>query len=342
MKKKVRYLTLLVAFIVALSACSKSPKAVFKERLEALQSATKSSYHYQVKVNDLTAGSAPEAAVDVKKLVGKTVEATISQDLSKHLVGISVNLSAMDPKFSDVNMVYKDDKAYMSVEPLLAINGVDLADAKGKFVDVAELSGEKMPSLKELTPEKEVDLSWLDEVDDKHFKEDGESVSVTLTMDQLLKLYQSVLTQMDDDKESAEQLETYLNLAKASLSDKSKAVLSLDKKSNLKTKLSLIYAKGLDSLVTSVDLDIDAKKVAYKTPVVPNESDVLSKKELESMFMGQQKLSDEDFNNLYEGMKAQSGQMSQEEIADFLEGAKPYLTDEQIKKMETLAKDAAA
>ena len=193
-----------------------------------------------------------------------------------------------------------------------------------------------------LTPEKEVDLSWLDEVDDKHFKEDGESVSVTLTMDQLLKVYQSVLTQMDDDKESAEQLETYLNLAKASLSDKSKAVLSIDKNNNLKTKLSLIYAKGLDSLVTSVDLDIDAKKVAYKAPAVPNASDVLSKKELESMLMGQQKLSDEDFNNLYEGMKAQSGQMSQEEIADFLEGAKPYLTDEQIKKMETLAKDAAA
>lgn len=159
-------------------------------------------------------------------------------------------------------------------------------------------------------------------------------------MNQLLKVYQSVLKQMDDRKDSAEELKTYLNLAKASLSDKSKAVLTLDKDGNLKTTLSIIYAKGMDSLVKSVDLVIDAKKVAYKAPSLPKSSDIINRKGVEELVMGAHKLSDEDFNNMYEGMKAQGDQISKESIEAFLKETKPYLTEEQIKKIEALAQEA--
>lgn len=338
--KKFRYIALLLSLIFVLVACSKSPKGEFKARLESLQSLTKSAYHYKIKVNDLKLGNQSVSSMDMKQLVGKTIEADISQDSKNNLVNLSVNLSAIDSKFSDFQMVYKDDKAYMTVQPFLIMNGVDAKEAKGKFVDVAEMSGEKMPSLKDAKSKKELDLSWLDKIDEKHFKKDGDNVSVTLSMNQLLKVYQSVLKQMADSDDSAEEFKTYLNLAKASLSDKSKAVLTLDKDGNLKTSLSMIYAKGMDSLVKSVDLVVDAKKVAYKAPSLPSSSDIVSSKALEELIMGEQKLSDEDFNSMYEEMKAQGDQISKEAIETFLAETKPYLTEEQIKKIEALAQEA--
>ena len=180
----------------------------------------------------------------------------------------------------------------------------------------------------------------MDDVDEKHFKKDGDNVTVTLTMNQLFKVYKSALKQLDDNKETAEQLETYVNLAKASLSDKSKATLTLGKDGNLKTNLSRIYAKGMDTAIKSVDIDVNAKKVTYKAPKAPKSSDILSKEELENLLMDNQKLSDQDFNELYEGIKADLDNTSKETIEAFIAQSKAYLTDEQVKKLEDLAKQA--
>lgn len=152
--KKFRYIALLLSLVFVLVACSKSPKEEFKARLDSLQKMTKSAYHYKIKVNDLKAGEQSVATMDMKQLVGKTIEADVSQDLKNNLVNLSVDLSAIDSKFSDFQIVYKDDKAYMTVQPFLTMNGVDAKEAKGKFVDVAEMSGEKIPSLKEAKSEK--------------------------------------------------------------------------------------------------------------------------------------------------------------------------------------------
>lgn len=294
----------------------------------------------KIKVKDLKPGQNAAGLEGLDDIVGKTLDAKISQDLDKNVMSISIDLSKIDDKFSDFEMIYKDDKAYMSVQPMLAMQNVVLKDAEGKFIDIEEMSGEKMPSLKKATKDKEVDLSWLDEVDEKYFKKDGDNVTVTLTMNQLFKVYKSALKQLDDNKETAEQLETYVNLAKASLSDKSKATLTLGKDGNLKTSLSMIYAKGMDTAIKSVDVDVNAKKVTYKAPKAPKSSDILSKEELENLLMDNQKLSDQDFNELYEGIKADLDNTSKETIEAFIAQSKAYLTDEQVKKLEDLAKQA--
>lgn len=291
-------------------------------------------------MKDLKPGQNAAGLEGLDDIVGKTLDAKISQDLDKNVMSISIDLSKIDDKFSDFEMIYKDDKAYMSVQPMLAMQNVVLKDAEGKFIDIEEMSGEKMPSLKKATKDKEVDLSWLDEVDEKYFKKDGDNVTVTLTMNQLFKVYKSALKQLDDNKETAEQLETYVNLAKASLSDKSKATLTLGKDGNLKTSLSMIYAKGMDTAIKSVDVDVNAKKVTYKAPKAPKSSDILSKEELENLLMDNQKLSDQDFNELYEGIKADLDNTSKETIEAFIAQSKAYLTDEQVKKLEDLAKQA--
>lgn len=338
--KKFRYTLLLLSLVFVLVACAKSPKEEFKSRLESLQSEKKAAFDYKIKVKDLKPGQNAVGLEGLDDIVGKTLDAKISQDLDKNVMGISVDLSKIDDKFSDFEMIYKDDKAYMSVQPMLAMQNVDIKDAEGKFIDIEEMSGEKMPSLKEATKDKEVDLSWLDEVDEKHFKKDGDNVTVTLTMNQLFKVYKSALKQLDDNKETAEQLETYVNLAKASLSDKSKATLTLGKDGNLKTSLSMIYAKGMDTAIKSVGVDVNAKKVTYKAPKAPKSSDILSKEELENLLMDNQKLSDQDFNELYEGIKADLDNTSKETIEAFIAQSKAYLTDEQVKKLEDLAKQA--
>ncbi|MGV3006031.1 hypothetical protein [Streptococcus pluranimalium] len=338
--KKFRYTLLLLSLVFVLVACAKSPKEEFKSRLESLQSEKKVAFDYKIKVKDLKPGQNAAGLEGLDDIVGKTLDAKISQDLDKNVMSISIDLSKIDDKFSDFEMIYKDDKAYMSVQPMLAMQNVDLKDAEGKFIDIEEMSGEKMPSLKKATKDKEVDLSWLDEVDEKHFKKDGDNVTVTLTMNQLFKVYKSALKQLDDNKETAEQLETYVNLAKASLSDKSKATLTLGKDGNLKTSLSMIYAKGMDTAIKSVDVDVNAKKVTYKAPKAPKSSDILSKEELENLLMDNQKLSDQDFNELYEGIKADLDNTSKETIEVFIAQSKAYLTDEQVKKLEDLAKQA--
>ncbi|WP_438831964.1 hypothetical protein [Streptococcus pluranimalium] len=338
--KKFRYTLLLLSLVFVLVACAKSPKEEFKSRLESLQSEKKAAFDYKIKVKDLKPGQNVAGLEGLDDIVGKTLDAKISQDLDKNVMSISVDLSKIDDKFSDFEMIYKDDKAYMSVQPMLAMQNVDIKDAEGKFIDIEEMSGEKMPSLKKATKDKEVDLSWLDEVDEKYFKKDGNNVTVTLTMNQLFKVYKSALKQLDDNKETAEQLETYVNLAKASLSDKSKATLTLGKDGNLKTSLSMIYAKGMDTAIKSVDVDVNTKKVTYKAPKAPKSSDILSKEELENLLMDNQKLSDQDFNELYEGIKADLDNTSKETIEAFIAQSKVYLTDEQVKKLEDLAKQA--
>lgn len=338
--KKFRHTLLLLSLVFVLVACAKSPKEEFKSRLASLQSEKKAAFDYKIKVKDLKPGQNAACLEGLDDIVGKTLDAKISQDLDKNVMSISIDLSKIDDKFSDFEMIYKDDKAYMSVQPMLAMQNVDLKDAEGKFIDIEEMSGEKMPSLKKATKDKEVDLSWLDEVDEKHFKKDGDNVTVTLTMNQLFKVYKSALKQLDDNKETAEQLETYVNLAKASLSDKSKATLTLGKDGNLKTSLSMIYAKGMDTAIKSVDVDVNAKKVTYKAPKAPKSSDILSKEELENLLMDNQKLSDQDFNELYEGIKADLDNTSKETIEAFIAQSKAYLTDEQVKKLEDLAKQA--
>ncbi|MDY4762084.1 hypothetical protein [Streptococcus thoraltensis] len=338
--KKFRYVALLLSLVFVLVACAKSPKEEFKSRLESMQGEKKAAYHYKIKVKDFQPGQNAASIQGIDDIVGKTLEAKLSQDLTKNAFAISVDLSNIDPKFSDFDLIYKGDKGYMSVQPMLAMNNVSTKEAEGKYVDIEEISGEKIPSFKEATKDSKADLSWLDKIDEKHFKKDGDDVSVSLTMNQLFKVYKSALKQLDDDKETAEQLETYLNLAKASLSDKSKATLTLGKDGDLKTRMSMIYAKGMDTFVKSIDIDVNAKKAAYKAPKLPKSSDILSQKELESLLMDNTKLSDQDFNEIYNNIKGELDNTSKESLEAFITESKPYLTDEQLKKLEDLANQA--
>ncbi|WP_161981044.1 hypothetical protein [Streptococcus sp. S784/96/1] len=136
---------LIVPVTLLLVTCSKSPKDEFLSLMKEQQKQDKASYDYTIKVDDASG----ELFAQLEPFKGKAIKAIASQDLKKELVGLTVDLSDFDSSFSDFEMIYSRDKAYMNAVPFAQfaqISGGATEELDDKFLDIEEISGEDMPS----------------------------------------------------------------------------------------------------------------------------------------------------------------------------------------------------
>ncbi|MGT2828722.1 hypothetical protein AB6M97_01560 [Streptococcus hillyeri] len=344
--KKIKML-LALPLALTLAACSKSPKDEFLDLIKKQQNEDKGAYEYVIKLDEASG----EMASQLESFKGKSVKATASQDLKNGLIGLTVNLSDFNSELSDFDFIYSDDKAYMSVAPVAQFSAGLASDSlDGKFADLEEFSGEKMPSLAELSKENKANAELFEEVDEKNFTKNGDKVTMTLSFDELFDLTNKVVknSQKELKDVSAEQLKTYLDLAKASIDDSSKFVMTLDEKGNGKAKIQLKTAAGVGESVSELKLTLDYKKVTYKAPKVPSKSDIVSQDELTNLMTEEMsasteevKMTDEEFNELYASLEAEASKATKEEIQLYIDAMAPYLTEEQAKKMQELLKKAS-
>lgn len=344
--KKIKTL-LAIPMLLTLVACSKSPKDEFLDAVKKQQGQDKGAYEYTIKIDDVSG----DLGAQLEAFKGKTVTATASQDLKAELVGLTVDLSSFDSSFSDFNLVYAGDKAYMNVAPIAQFAaGVSAENLEGKFVDIEEFSGEEMPSLKSIAEEGTSDTAFFEELDEKHFSKDGDKVSLSLTIDELLDFSSKAVEKAGTETEgvTAEQMKTYMDLAKASLDDSSKFVITVDGKGNGEAKIQLKTAAGVGESASEIKLSLSYKSVDYKEPKVPAKSDIVSQEELSNLMTSaagvsdeELKMTDEEFNELYSSLEGEVANATKEEIQAYITGIAPYLTEEQNKKMQELLKKAS-
>lgn len=344
--KKLKMLVAL-PLVLALAACSKSPKDEFLDLLKKQQSEDRGAYEYVIKLDEASG----ELASQLESFKGKSVKATASQDLKNGLVGLTVNLSDFNSELSDFDFVYSDDKAYMSVAPIAQFTAGMTADSlDGKFANLEEFSGEKMPSLVDLEKENKANATLFEEVDDKNFTKKGDKIMMTLSFDELFDLANEVVKTSKKELRDVniEELKTYLDLAKASIDDSSKVMMTVDGKGNGKTKIQLKTAAGVGESVSELKLTLDYKKVDYKAPKVPSKSDIVSQDELTNLMTAEMsastdelKITDEEFNDLYASLEAEASKVTKEEIQLYIDAMAPYLTEEQTKKLQELLKKAS-
>ncbi|MGT2735784.1 hypothetical protein ACVRXS_01205 [Streptococcus orisratti] len=330
--KKIRILLLLpVLFLIV--ACSKSPKEEFISRIKQNADQDKSAYQFSVKIKDIqTSTSDNSESIDMSMFKGASLNFQVQQDLKNEKISISTDLSKINAAFPKFNLFYVKDTAYLNADAITTFYGLDSKNFEGKYIDLAEFSNESFPKLSELS--KEQDYSWIEKLSDKKFKKDGDKVTATLSFDELLKVYSA-------QAKKDEELKTYIDLAKASVSDDSKITMTLDKDGSGNADIKLVYAKALNLGIDSIHLTMTYKKSTYKDIKVPNSNAILSQEELGKLVEQNYKMSDEQFEGIYNSIKESTSLYSKEELQELINSYKTYLTDEQFKKLQSLLDQVA-
>ncbi|MGT2912104.1 hypothetical protein ACVR1I_10405 [Streptococcus cameli] len=280
--KKLKCLLFLPLFFIMV-ACGQNPKDEFLSRLEKQQTQKQVSYDYTIKLDDVMTSDAKGMDATISSFVGKAIDATISQDLDENLIYASVDLSSINPMFSSFEMVYADDKAYMTAAPMLAMSGITSSKIDGKYVDIEEMSGEKLPAISDFTPNNKENAKVFKELDSKKFTKDGDKVSVTMTVEELFDMAQKAMENGDkQNKSDTKNVEKQLSEAKETFSKDSTFVMTLDKKQNGKALLTL---KSAENKKDNIKISITFTKKDYKAPILPAKEDILTKDELLSLMM---------------------------------------------------------
>lgn len=329
---------LLLPLLLLLVACSKSPKEEFKARLQESSQQDKVAYQYKVKVKDIQLTSTSSTSgLDLSALRNASLDFTINQDLKNGKVSLSSDLSKINSALPKAQLIYAKKKAYLNADALVAFYGLDKAAFQGKYVDLSEFSQEKFPDLSKLEKEnnKKSDLSWLDDLSDKKFEKSGDKVTATFTFDELLEAT-SKTTKKD------EEAKTYIDLAKAAISDKSKIKMTLGKDGSGSADMNLIYAKGVDYGVKSIKLTMSYKKVTYKSVKTPSKDNLLDKNQLQELVVQNYKFTDEQFNGIYDTLRENASLYSKAELQEIINGYKQNLTDDQLNKLNALLNQATA
>lgn len=325
---------LLLPFLLLLVACGgTSAKDTFIERLKENQSAKQAAYDITFTLEEADLGES--GYNPLAGFVGQNITFSIGQDMDASLVHFKADLSMFSPEWSNVEMIYADDKAYMTAAPMLAMSGLPAADYQGKYIDLAASSGQTLPALSQFSPADYQNVELYQDLDAKHFSKKGDEAILTLTVPKLLELVQKNLEATDETAAA-----TFKEQAKAALdqfSADSKAEIAIDKKGNGRALVSLI-AKGENK--GKLAFKMTMKKVAYKAPTVPTEKDILSEEEMGQLMTGSAApigtLSDEDFEAFYTSMESSVSSYTKEEFQMMIDSLKPSLTEDQVKRLESL------
>ncbi|MBM7642129.1 hypothetical protein [Streptococcus loxodontisalivarius] len=289
---------------------------------------------YTVKISDIQgADSSSSSTFDLSSFEGKSLSFEMQYNVKDTQAEFSTDLSDINDKVSKVDFIYDDDKAYVNADALFAYYGFDTTTVKGKYVDLAEISDNEIPALSDYES-MEADYSWLEDIDEDSFTEKDGQVTATIKMSDLIE---QVAKQADDDTS-----ETYLNIAKASLSDKSTAKITLDEDGSGEIKMTIAFADGIDYGFDSMTLEISFKKIDYKKPSIPTASNILSKSQLESAMESSYRLDDTTFQGIYDVVKDNLKTVDQATLKEYVSEYSDYMTDEQKAKINALIAQASA
>ena len=117
--------------------------------------------------------------------------------------------------------------------------------------------------------------------------------------------------------------------------------MTLDKDGSGNADIKLVYAKALNFGIDSIHLTMTYKKSTYKDIKVPNSNAILSQEELGKLVEQNYKMSDEQFEGIYNSIKESTSLYSKEELQELINSYKTYLTDEQFKKLQSLLDQVA-
>lgn len=332
MKRFYRFLLLPLLFVLV--ACGgTSAKDTFISRLESNQSAKQSAYEMTFALEEMDTG---ESGINpLAGFIGQELTVYISQDQDKNLVGFTADLSALSPDLSAVEMIYADDKAYISAAPMLAMSGQPLADYQGKYLDLEAASGQTLPALSNFTPADYQNVELYQKLDAKNFSQKGDDVTVTMSLAELLALTKDTLAKTDE--KAAQAYADQSDQIAQQFSPESKVELTLDKQGDGKARVNLLPAgDGQGSLTLSMAF----KKATYKAPNLPAQSDILSQDQLNQLMTANLpqdlQMSDEDFQAFYTSLETSVSNYTKEDFQAMIEALKPSLTEEQVKKLESL------
>lgn len=328
---------LLLPLLVLLVACSKSPKEEFKARLRESSQQDKVAYQYKVKVKDLQLTSTSNTSgLDLNALKNASLDFTINQDVKNGKMSLSTDLSKINSALPKAELIYVKKTAYLNADALVAFYGLDKKAFQGKYLDLSEFSSEKFPDLsKAAKEEKKADYSWLDDLSDKIFEKSGDKVTANFTFDELLEAASKA-------EKKDEEVKTYIDLAKAAISDKSKVKMTLGKDGSGSADMNLVYAKGVDYGVKSIKLKVSYKKATYKAVKAPSKDSLLSQSQLQELVVQNYKFTDEQFNGIYDTLKENASVYSKAELQEIINGYKQNLTNDQLNKLNALLNQATA
>lgn len=343
--KKLKWL-LFLPLLMLLVACGAktSPKETFISYMKAYNAQEQMAYDYTLKIDDVVLGDAAEGTVSDADLKKAKLSFHIQQDLKAHLFQLSTDLSAFSADLPPIEIIYDDDKMYANAELMAGFSSLDVSQVKGKYIDLAEFSGQEIPALSEAANSaKTADVSWLKEVDEANFTEKDGKVTASFTVSELVKLLTSAAK-----TELTEEMTTYIKQAEASISESSKITYTLDEQGNGLAKLDLVMAKGADKMLKSIKATMDFKKAEFKAIKSPASAAILKQADLAKLMGTDElgtattKLTDEEFDLLYEEIEKEMGNMTKDEFETLLAILKSNVTEAQYKKLESLSAQAAS
>lgn len=337
MKKRIALFFLPLTLLLLLVACGKNPKDEFLSRMKSQQTAKKAAFEYSIQLDDISFSQEEGMGSMLESYVGKEVRMDITQDLDASLMSIHADLSDLNPGLSTVDLIYADDRAYMSIAPFAFFYGLDAVDMEGKYLDLEEMGGQDLPKLSDIPSTNQQYLEMLEDLEASRFTKDGQDVILTLSMEEVFELTQEMFAQTD--KKAAQELKAQMGYVRAYISDESYMRLTFDKEGN---GTAVVDIRSAENEKDGLTISMMTKKKAYKVPKVPKAADVLSQEDLQAMLVVDEdmlldsKLSDEEFAELYDNLKEETAAYTQAETKELIDQLSPSLTKEQVKKLEGL------
>ncbi|MGT2667102.1 hypothetical protein ACVRYP_07315 [Streptococcus rifensis] len=284
MKKMLLFFYIPLLFVLA--ACGQTAKDEFLTRVESQQSQKQTSYDYKIKMDDVTSSDATGIATSFESFIGKQIDATISQDLEKGLATILLDLSAVNPSLSQVEVIYAGDNLYMNAATFTSLSGITTTALDGKYIDAQELLGQSMPEIPKLsdyTPNNQANAALYKELDEKKFTKDGDDVTLTLTLNDLIALVEKAAEKGDEEtKKQAADIQEQLETATESLSPDSIFNITLDKKDNGKLLMDLFSAENKED---TIKISMTFTKKDYQEPMAPTAEDILTEEEFNTLML---------------------------------------------------------
>lgn len=375
MKKKLGIAVGLLSTVFILTSCGSSPQDEFVKYMENQSKQTEGTYDFNFGIKELELAETPDMAGNpvygmlVTQLKDISLTGTMKSNTkdSAFAMDMKINALGMEVPFNMMGNFGKEPKMYMATDIMEYIMnivssmtgedmtaGADFSQLKGKYIDIFEMDdamdqAELADALKDMknaeANQKEINKKFTDFIkglDKKSFTKKDNVLSHTFTKDE----FKDLMKVMSDETEtelSTEELKEMFEIF-----DKFSAKLDIDTKTD-KTSMILDLAPsaeeaeeaGFKSIKFLFETTMTDKKADIK---LPEAKDIISSEELETLFPEDSldgmdmEVSDEDFNDIKEGLADAKDDIDPEMAKELLEVYKPMITEEQYKELEAILK----
>ncbi|MFS1663195.1 hypothetical protein [Streptococcus sp. zg-JUN1979] len=333
--KKLKLLILLPLLLV-LVACGKSAKETFISRLDENSSQTNQSYTLTTTITKITGDNS-----DLQNWVNKSFTAKSNVSSKGKKADFALNLSELDSTLPDYKMTIIGNDTYVNLDALVHLQNAieanpitfETQDFSGKYVNVSDISDHDYNWSEDFSS----DHSWLDSLDDNDFSLSGDDSILTLTTTTVAKLLNQLQEELD--LEEGQKLGDYLS---SHLSDKSSLRITETKDGKLSATASLVFKDSSTLGISTLEAKLTLNQSDYVEPQAPEASSVLSETQLNSSLEQNYKMSDEEFENLYNSIQETASDFTKEQLDSLFAEEKTHMTDKQLQRFNDMIAQATS